>query len=91
MLLLLSYYYWAMPRGKANNTNSGPPCAFCANSMPSEEAINCCECSEIAHRYCAAVSMKEFKDPNSPYICVRCQKAAYMKTIEENEGHYCSS
>ena len=72
-----------MPRGKANNGNSGPPCAFCTNGTPSGEAVNCCKCSEIAHRYCAGVSMKEFKDSNSPYICVSCQKAAYIETIDE--------
>ena len=32
-----------------------------------------------------SAAVKEFKDSNSPYICARCQKVAYMETIDETK------
>ena len=79
-----------MPKtGKTNGNKSataaGPPCAYCTNSTPADEAVKCSSCQEIAHRYCAGVPMKEFRSisESNPHHCAKCLKETYLSTISE--------
>ena len=73
-----------MPRSKGIvSASAGPPCAYCTNSTPQEEAVICSICGETSHRYCAGVPMKDFRtiSENNPHTCAQCQRKADLKTI----------
>jgi hypothetical protein len=75
-----------MPRSKGTaGASAGPPCAYCTNSTPQEEAVICSTCGETSHRYCAGVPMKNFRtiSESSPHICAQCQRKADLKTISD--------
>ena len=68
------------PRASPSTVTS-IPCAVCANAVTEDgedrnSPVTCSVCKETSHRYCAGVTIREFKSlsEESPYISSFCFK-----------------
>ncbi len=72
-------------------TSTEPSCSVCATAVPVSadsddlSAVTCSVCKEVAHRYCAGVSLTEFSGitDNSPYVCAFCFKTSTARQMAE--------